>query len=96
MYLIMRKPNKLTLASVSFLIGLILSSVLLRFLFGTSIYSQHNYYGLLAPSYSLFSVGRVDIVERGLSNLIDAFIFGGIIYSVTYVFVLLFREEKYS
>jgi hypothetical protein len=96
MYLIMRKRDKIALACLSFLIGLILSSFLLRFLFGTSIYSKYNYYGLLAPSFSLFSLGRVDIVGRGLSGFIDASIFGGIIYSVIHVYVLLFREEKYS
>ena len=58
-----------------------MSSVLLRFLFGSSIYSRYDYRGLMAPSYYFLSIGYVTLFDRVLSYLVDATVFGAIIYS---------------
>ncbi|MDQ3819228.1 MAG: hypothetical protein M3362_16345 [Acidobacteriota bacterium] len=91
----MPERNDFLLACFSLLIGLILSSFLLRFLFGTSIYSEYNYYGLFAPSWSVFHVGRADFLDRALSNVIDAFFFGAIIYFIIRGASRVFGEQKY-
>ena len=83
------------LACFTFLIGFILSSCLLRFLFGTGIYSPYNYYGLLAPSFSYLHLRLFIVEERIISYLIDAFIFGGVLYAVISAAVGLFSTEKY-
>lgn len=92
----MCKRNKIILAFGCFLVGLILSSFLLRFLFGASIYSRYNYYGLLAPSYTYLGLALHLVVERILSYLIDALIFGNLMYFVLYAADWLFSKEKYS
>lgn len=79
MIVMSKRPNFL-LAGLSFLIGFALSSVLLHFLFGSSIYLRYSYRGLMAPSFYLLSIGYVSVFERVLSFLVDAAIFGSIIY----------------
>ena len=83
----MRKRSKIVLACLSFLIGIFLSSVLLHFLFGDIIHSRYDHIGLLAPSNYFLHTGYVDMIERFLSYLIDALIFGGIIYFIVRVVV---------
>ena len=85
----MRKPSKIVLACLSLLIGLFLSSVLLHFLLGDVVYSRYSHIGLLAPSYCFLSIGYVHIIDRVLSYLVDALIFGAIIYLVACVVVRL-------
>jgi hypothetical protein len=72
------KKNRVTLICLSFLIGLALSSVLLHFLFGSSMYDKYR--GLLAPSYNFLGIGVVGIVERSVSYVVDAMVFGVIIF----------------
>ena len=91
----MSKRNNIIVACCCFLVGLILSSFLLRFLFGTSIYSRSNYYGLLAPSFAYLRLAIHLVGERILSYLIDALIFGSLMYVVIYAAVWLSRKEKY-
>ena len=61
----------------SFSIGLGLSSVVLHFLFGSSMYDRYG--GLLAPSSNFLGIGVVGAVERSVSYAVDATIFGAII-----------------
>ena len=77
--MIVNSPTKncVILVCLSFLIGLALSSVLLHFLFGSSMYDR--YLGLLAPSYNFLGIGVMGIVERSVSYVVDALVFGGII-----------------
>lgn len=91
----MCRRHKIILACYCFLIGLILSSFFLRFLFGTIIYSRGTYYGLLAPSYAYLRLALHLVEERVLSHLIDALIFGGLMYLVISAVVWLFGREKY-
>jgi len=63
---------------------LALNSSLLRFLFGTSIYSHYNYRGLMAPSFYFLSIGYVTMLDRVLSYLIDAAVFGAILFLLIY------------
>jgi hypothetical protein len=71
---------------LSFWIGLAFSSGLLRYLFGTSIYSRYSYRGLMAPSFYFLSIGYVTMFDRVLSYLIDAAIFGAILYFLIVAF----------
>jgi hypothetical protein len=75
-----RKWTNFDVACLSFWIGLSFSSGLLCFLFGTSIYSRYSYRGLMAPSFYFLSIGYVTMFDRVLSYIIDAAIFGAILY----------------
>jgi len=72
------KKNRIILGSLCFLVALAFSSVLLHFLFGSSMYE--GYGGLLAPSYNFLGIGVVGFLERGISFVVDAVCFGIVIF----------------
>lgn len=86
------RQNRMIVAGLSLLIGGLLSGFLLRFLFGTRIYTQRGW-NLLAPSSMIPAVGRVGIVNRLTSTAIDTIIFGAIAYVLIYAVVWIFDHS---
>jgi hypothetical protein len=90
----MSRRINIKLASVSLLVGCLLSFSLLHFLFGTRIYSRSFLFGTCSPSIWLLGVGRAGI-DGFIAGALDALIFGVCIYTLLCLYSRLYGGVKY-
>jgi hypothetical protein len=80
----MNKRNEVKLVCLSLLVGAFLSGFLLRFLFGTSIYTEPGWQ-ILAPSANVFGPGsRANYLDRAIATAFDTVVFAAVIYTAVY------------